>query len=72
MSFPKMNFQPIRPNVPLVAALHRADVSGLVFSGSDTVLGLEMSSHVPDSMYAGQYRTAIVRARDSVFGTTVC
>ena len=60
---PKMDFETIRSDIPLVAALHRADVSRLVFPGCCTVLRLQMPGHVADSMNASQYRSAVVRTR---------
>lgn len=72
MSFSKVHLQPVRPDVPLVAALHRADVLGLLPPRTYTVLGLEMTRHVSDSVNACQHRSAVVWAGDHVLGTTAC
>lgn len=72
VSSPQMYLQAIRSNVAFVAALHRASISGLVFSRGNTVLGLEMSSHIAHSMYACQHSSTSVWTRNSVLGAASC
>lgn len=72
MSLPKVHFQTVGSDISLVTTLHWTHISGFFPSRPYAVLGLEVTSHIADSMHAGQYRPTIVRTRDHVLSTTTC